>query len=59
MPERNYEQEYNRLMLLLRNTKMEHGLCQPRERKACTACNAQDELDTIIAGYKGARIVMS
>jgi len=55
----NYEQEYNRVMGLLRNTKMPHGLCEPRERKACTHCNAVEELDKIIAEYKGARIVLA
>jgi len=55
----NYEQEYNRVMGLLRNTKMPHGLCEPRERKACTHCNAVEELDKLIAEYKGARIVLA
>ena len=55
----NYEQEYNRVMGLLQNTKMPHGLCEPRERKACTHCNAVEELDKLIAEYKGARIVLA
>lgn len=41
------------LLDLLRATKMKHGICQPRERKACTACNAQEELDAILAKWKG------
>ena len=55
----NYEQEYNRVMGLLQNTKMPHDLCEPRERKACTHCNAVEELDKLIAEYKGARIVLA
>lgn len=44
---------YYRVMSLLRATKMEHGQCQPRSRKACTHCNAKDELDKLLAEYKG------
>lgn len=44
---------------LLRNTKMEHGICKPRSRKACTACNSQDELDKIVAGWKGFTMELS
>lgn len=51
--ERWDESSYHRVMHLLRATKMPHGLCHPRERKACTACNAQDKLDQLIAEYKG------
>src|SRR5277367_4996395 len=54
--ETNYEHKYNRIMGLLRNTKMPHGLCEPRERKACTHCNAVEELEQVIAKYKGARV---
>lgn len=54
-----YEALYNRVMSLLRNTKMPHGLCEPRERKACTHCNAEEELDKMLSEYKGARIVQS
>jgi hypothetical protein len=44
---------------LLRDTKMEHGICQPRSRKACTACNAQELLDTIVKGWKGFTMELS
>lgn len=54
-----WEVKFHRVMQLLRNTKMEHGLCQPRSRKACTHCNAADEIDTMLSEYKGARIVAS
>ena len=55
----NYEALYNRVMGLLRNTKKPHGLCEPRERKACTHCNAVEKLDELIADYKGARIILA
>lgn len=45
--------KYRRVITLLKNTKMQHGTCKPRSRQACTACNAQDELDEIIAADKG------
>lgn len=48
---------YHRVMSLLRNTQMDHGLCQPRERRACTHCNAQDELNELVKRYKGRPIV--
>jgi len=48
--------QYHKVMALLRSTKMEHGLCQPRSRRACTHCNAVDELNELISGYHGAPI---
>jgi len=45
--------KYEHVMGLLRDTKMQHGTCQPRSRKACTACNAQEELDRLISEWKG------
>lgn len=57
--EREDARAYHHVMSLLRNTKMEHGLCQPRERRACTHCNAIEELDKLLKDYKGARIVAS
>lgn len=44
---------------LLRDTKMQHGTCQPRSRKACTACNAQEELDKIVKNWKGFTMALS
>lgn len=41
---------------LLRNTKRPHGLCQPRDRRACTACNSQEALDKILSEWKGPTI---
>lgn len=54
----DYEQLYNRVMSLLRATRIEHGLCEPRERRACTHCNAVDDLKKMVDEYKGARIVL-
>lgn len=51
------EQLYNLVMSLLRQSKMPHGLCEPRERQACTHCNAVDALDKMLEQYKGARII--
>lgn len=56
--EPDYEALYNRVMSLLRSTRMEHGLCQPRERRACTHCNAVDDLNKMVDEYKGARIIL-
>lgn len=53
------EQEYHRVMALLQNTRMEHGLCQPRERRACTHCNAVDDLNKLMEEYKGPPITFS
>lgn len=47
---------YHRVMTLLRDSEMEHGLCQPRERRVCTACNAKDDLRKMLDAYKGAPV---
>lgn len=47
------------VMQCLQDLRLEHGLCQPRERLACTHCNAQDKLDEMLAQYKGPLIVLS
>ena len=52
----DYQQKYEQVMDLLRQSRMPHGRCQPRSRKACTACNAQDRLDRLIAEWKGPTI---
>lgn len=49
-------EKYHVAMTAWKRTKMEHGLCQPRSRKACSHCNAVDELDAMLAAYKGRRI---
>lgn len=49
-------QNYHRAMQCLSDMKMEHGLCQPRSRKACTNCNAADILEAMQSAYKGPRI---
>lgn len=55
----NSQQQYHQVMGLLRDMQMEHGTCQPRERRACTACNAKDDLDKLLAEYKGQPIALA
>lgn len=51
------ECERSRILSLVRSTRMpKHGICQPRERKACTICNANDALDEILREWGGGRI---
>jgi len=54
----DYEDKYHNVMELLKQTKMKHGLCKPRERRACTHCNALDDLDKLISEYKGRKIYL-
>lgn len=53
------EEQLNRVMAMLRDTGMEHGLCEPRERRACTACNASDDLVKLAAEWKGPRVKLA
>jgi len=53
------EHQYHDVMGALRSTKMEHGLCEPVERKACTHCAGQRKLDKMLAEYKGPRITLA
>jgi len=48
--------KYHRLMGLLRSSKLPHGACDPPERKACTACMAQREIETMLGEYRGAPV---
>jgi len=50
---------HNRLMELYKKTKMDHGLCEPVERKACTNCAARRELDRLLSEWKGPRVVLA
>lgn len=50
---------YQIVMSLLKNTKLPHGLCQPREKRACTNCNAREKLNELIENYKGRPIRFS
>lgn len=59
MTDPNYEELYHRAMDAYRCTKMEHGLCKPVERKACTHCHGVRELDKMLAEYKGRRMVLA
>jgi hypothetical protein len=49
-------QKYHKVMKCLLAMKRPHGICQPRERRACTACNAKDELDALLEHYKGQQV---
>lgn len=48
--------KFHRVMGLLLNLQMAHGTCHPRERRACTNCNARDDLNQMIAEYNGAPV---
>ncbi len=50
---------YHEIMALVGDLQMEHGLCQPRARRACTRCNATDDLAALLQGYRGPRVVAS
>lgn len=54
-----YEGQFHNVMDALRRTKMEHGLCEPVKRNACTHCAGQRKLDKMLAEYKGPRIVLA
>jgi hypothetical protein len=56
---RDDAESFHRVMTLLRNMTLEHGKCHPREAKACTNCNAEEELQVMLENYKGPRIVAS
>ncbi len=49
--------DYHKVMGLLRsmdlNNNKKHGQCEPREQRACTACNAKDDLEALMARYRG------
>lgn len=55
----DWQAKYEHVLGLLRDTKIQHGTCQPRSRKACTACNAQELLDKIMKDWKGFTMVLS
>jgi hypothetical protein len=55
----NYEAEYHRAMSAWKRSKMQHGLCQPVERRACTACAAVRELDKMLTEWKGPRVILA
>ena len=48
--------EIDHIKRLLRHERKPHGTCRPRSRRACTACNARDELDAIVAAWRGPKI---
>lgn len=54
-----WELKYHEVMAALKRSKMDHGLCEPIERNACTACMAKRKLDKLLSEWKGPRIVLS
>ena len=47
---------FHKVMELLRNTRLGHGTCVPRSRRACSHCNAIDDIASMLGNYKGPRI---
>ena len=47
---------YHEIMGALRRAKMEHGLCEPKERHACTRCEAERRIERMLSEYKGRRV---
>ncbi|PYS52424.1 MAG: hypothetical protein DMF68_01565 [Acidobacteria bacterium] len=50
-------EKYYQAMQHLRAQKLPHGRCEPREARACTRCNAADDLEALVNAYKGRPIV--
>lgn len=57
--QRKDAQRYHEAMTALKRSKMEHGLCEPVERHACTACAAIRTLERMASEYKGSRIILA
>lgn len=55
----NTDADFHAVMSLLQAMQMEHGLCEPRSRRACTHCNAKDDLDALVKAYKGHPVVLA
>jgi len=55
-PPVDYEELYHQAMDAYRKTKMEHGLCKPVERHACSHCAGIRKLDELLSKYKGRRV---
>jgi hypothetical protein len=49
--------DYHRVMRLLRDTRRPHVTCSPREIRACSHCNAVDDLKTLVDEYKGPSVL--
>lgn len=52
-------QAFHKVVSCLRDMKLEHGLCQPRSRRACAHCNSRDELELLVAAYRGPHVILS
>jgi hypothetical protein len=44
------------MRLIKQSRSKAHGMCEPRESRACTTCNAKDDLEVLIEAYRGERI---
>lgn len=53
------EQQFHEVMGAWRRTKMEHGLCEPKSRRACTRCMAEEKIEKALSEYKGPRITLT
>lgn len=53
------EGQFHKVMECLQKMKRPHGKCEPREDRACSHCNGADDLQKIIASYRGARVVLA
>lgn len=47
------------ILTLLRDSRIAHGTCLPRSRRACTACSAKEALDKILKEWKGPTFTLS
>lgn len=52
-------QDYHKVMHHLKDTERKHGRCQPRADRACTHCNAQEQIEVMTKAYKGPRVICS
>ena len=52
-------QKLHRVMALLTDMRMGHGRCLPRKDRACTHCNAVDDLESEINRYTGPPVVLA
>lgn len=54
-----YEQKFHEIMGAIKSSRMQHGLCLPVERRACTACAAQRIIDRMLSEWKGPRMILA
>jgi hypothetical protein len=54
---KNYHEIMGALKVMYSN--MQHGLCNPVSRRACTRCRAERTVARMVSEYKGPRIVLA